>query len=691
MLACATLVVITGAALAGQMMTSCTGASAAEPVALSPDGSLRLAVGVSDSGRVFYTLHHADSPLIDTSYVSIDMKEGSIGRRSAIKSISHDSFDETWEQPWGEESKVRNNYNEMRVELAEKGSKVPAYTLVFRVFDDGIGFRYEIPETAGLDSVTIMNEDSQFRIHEDAVAWAQPWDHEYYEHLYLPAPVSRLDTVTTPLTMKVTDNLYMSIHEAALIDYAEMNLTPDSGTTTLHSYLTPWSTGEKVFASLPMQTPWRTVIVASSPGDLALSRLTLNLNEPCKIEDTSWIEPGRYVGIWWGMHMKDWTWESGPKHGATTENAKRYIDFAAANGYSGVLVEGWNKGWDGEWTKNGDKFSFTEAYDDFDLPGVAAYARSKGVRLIGHNETAGGTRNYEAQMDSAFALYHSLGMNTVKTGYVNMLLDGRELHGSQYGVRHYRKVVETAVRHNIMICNHEGVMPTGWRRTYPNIMAHEDMRGQEYDAWSPDGGNPPEHTCTLPFTRGMAGPMDFTPGTFNFNNPGLPTTHPQTTLAKQLALAVVIYSPIVMSSDKVENYEGRPEFEFLKRCPTNWDRTLFPEARIGEYVTVARKNRGGDDWYIGSITNANAHDVNLKLDFLDEDATYTARVFADGEKADFRTNPYPVTISETKVDKDGNLRLHLAPGGGAAVILTKNPVSMAKNKTKSSKQLASRR
>lgn len=654
----------------GAFLHSCIGASAGNLAETSPDGRISLNVGVTPQGRVYYTLATSERTVLDTSYVAIEMREGAIGHKSKVKNVSHSSFDETWTQVQGEEAQVRNNYNEIRVDLTEEGSAVKEYSLVFRVFDDGVGFRYEVPAQEGVDSLTIMDEHTQFNMAEDAVAWSIPWDHEYYEHLYEPSPVSKIDTVCTPVTIKVTDDLYLAIHEADLQDYASLNLVADSSSTTLHSYLTPWSTGEKVFKKAPFNTPWRTVIVAKSPGDLALSRLMLNLNEPCKIEDTSWIEPGRYVGIWWGMHMKDFTWCSGPKHGATTENAKRYIDFAAEHGYSGVLVEGWNQGWDGDWTKNGDIISYTEPYPDFDIEEVCRYAREKGTRLIGHNETAGGVRNYEAQMDSAFALYHRLGINTVKTGYVNLLLDGKELHGSQYGVRHYRKVVETAAKHHIMIVNHEGVMPTGWRRTYPNLLSHEDMRGQEYDAWSPDGGNPPEHTCMLPFTRGLAGPMDFTPGTFNYDNPGLPTTRPQTTIAKQLALAVVLYTPSVMSSDKVENYAGRPEFEFLKRCPCNWEKTLYPEASIGEYVTVARKNRGGDDWYIGSITNARPHNVEVKLDFLDPDKKYVARIFADGEKADYRTNPYPVDIHDVEVKAGDTLPLHLAPGGGSAVILT---------------------
>lgn len=653
------------------MLNGCLGASAGNLATTSPDGRIRLNVGVTPQGRVFYTLHTPERAVIDTSYVSIEMLQGRIGHKSSVRDVEHSSFDQTWQTVQGEEAQVRNHYNEMRIFLSEDDSAVKEYALVFRVFDDGVGFRYEVPAQEGVDSLTILNENSQFHLAEDAVAWSIPWNHEYYEHLYESSPVSRIDTVATPVTLKVTDDLYMAIHEADLQDYGSLNLVADSASTVLSSYITPWSTGEQAFKKAPFNTPWRTIIVGRKPADLALSRLVLNLNEPCRIDDTSWITPGRYVGIWWGMHMKDYTWEAGDRHGATTENAKRYIDFAAEHGYSGVLVEGWNIGWDGDWGSNGDKFSFTEAYPDFDIEEVCRYARSKGTRLIGHNETAGAVANYEAQMDSAFAMYNRLGINTVKTGYVNHLLDGKELHGSQYGVRHYRKVVETAARHKIMIVNHEGVMSTGWRRTYPNFISQENMRGQEYDAWSPDGGNPPEHTCTLPFTRGLAGPMDFTPGTFNFENPGLPTTHPQTTLAKQLALAVVLYTPSVMSSDMIENYQGRPEFEFLKRCPCNWDKTIYPEARIGEYVTVARKNRGGSDWYIGSITNANPHDVNLALDFLEPGSSYTARVFADGEKANFRGNPYPVDIKDIDVKAGDNLALHLAPGGGAAVILTK--------------------
>ena len=657
------------AAATTPMLQSCLKSSAATR-AVSPDGKIGVNIGIKE-GRLFYTVDRAGEAVVDTSYLAIRMLEGNIGENTRINDITHSSYDETWTQPWGEERDVRNNYNEMLVSLTEQGESPIEFSIVFRVFDDGIGFRYDIPEQPELPKVTIMDENTEFAIAEDGVAWSIPWNHEYYEHLYETSPISRLDTVCSPLTMKIKDNLYLALHEANLTDYASMNLTPVDSSTRLRTYLTPLSTGEKVVTATPMQSPWRTLIMAENPGGLMLSRLMLNLNEPCAIEDPSWCKPGRYIGIWWGMHMKDYTWEQGPKHGATTENTKRYIDFAAEHGYDGVLVEGWNKGWDGDWSANGDKFSFTEAYPDFDLEEITEYARLKGVSLIGHHETGGAAQNYEKQMEDAFSLYEKLGVNCVKTGYVNLLLDGKELHGSQYGVRHYRKVIENAAKHHIVIDNHEPVMPTGLQRTYPNLMTQEGMRGQEYDAWSPDGGNPPEHTCVLPFTRGLAGPMDFTPGTFNFTNKAQPGTRPNTTVAKQLALAVVIYSPLVMSSDQIENYAGRPEFEFIRTCPTNWDKTLVPEAKIGEYVTIVRKERDADNWYVGAITASNGRDTELDCSFLPKGQRYKATVYTDGKGASWKENPYPVEIAEIEVDSASRIPLRLADGGGAAIAITR--------------------
>lgn len=637
----------------------------------SPDGSLRVDLKVDAEGRLYYTVTRHDQTVVDSSRVGMCCREFSLGSRTKVKGVRHNSQDETWHPVWGEESEIRNHYNEMRVNLREEGERPVEYALVFRVFDDGVGFRYEIPEQKGIDSVTVMDEMTEFALAEDGVAWSIPWDHEYYEHLYEPSLVSRVDTVCTPLTVKLSDSCYVAIHEAALTDYAAMNLRLLEG-TRLTSYLTPWSTGEKVFTQCPFTTPWRTMIVAEKPGDLMLSRLMLNLNEPCAIEDTDWIEPQRYIGIWWAMHRKVNSWAQGPIHGATTENAKRYIDFAARHGYGGVLVEGWNEGWDGDWSAEGDKFSFTKAYPDFDIEEITRYAAQKGVGLIGHHETGGAAMNYENQLDSAMALCNKLGIRSVKTGYVNLLLDGKELHSSQYGVRHYRKVIETAAAHRVMIDNHEPVMPTGLQRTYPNLMTQEGVRGCEYDAWSPDGGNPPEHTVTIPFTRCLAGPVDYTPGIFNYDNPVPPYTRPQCTVAKQLALALVLYSPLQMSADMIENYEGHPEFEFLTRCPVDWARTVVPEARIGEFLTVARKDKASDDWYLGSITNASSRQSKISLDFLDPGCEYTAKIFADGKDADYRDNPYPVEIQQLPVNSTTELKLSLAKGGGAAVILSKN-------------------
>ena len=639
----------------------------------SPSGNITVTLGTGADGALYYTVRQGDTQVVDSSRVALHCQGFTLGKTPQVKGVSRTSADETWETVWGEEREIRNNYNEMRVELEEPGDTARRYAMVFRVFDDGIGFRYEVPEQASLDSITILDEETEFALADDGVAWSIPWGRAYYEALYKPSLVSHLDTVCSPVTVKMTDSLYVAIHEANLTDYASMNLHPvkKGKGTTLKSYLTPWSTGEKVFAKAPMQSPWRTMIITKTPGELLLSRVMLNLNEPCAIETTDWIEPQRYIGIWWGMHRKDYTWASGEKHGATTENTKRYMDFAAANGFGGVLVEGWNIGWDGDWTAEGDKFSFTESYPDFDIDEITRYGKEKGVRLIGHNETGGAAQNYENQLDSAFALYERLGINSVKTGYVNNLLDKKELHGSQYGVRHYRKVIETAARHHIMIDNHEPVMPTGLQRTYPNLMTQEGVRGCEYDAWSPDGGNPPEHTVTIPFTRCLAGPVDYTPGIFNYDNPVPPYTKPNCTIAKQLALSVVLFSPLQMAADMIENYENRPEFAFITSCPTTWEKTVVPEARIGEYLTVARKDRNGDDWFIGAVTNANSRQSKVKLDFLDPDAKYVAKIYADGEGADFKANPYPVAISEVPVTNESVLPISLAAGGGAAVHIHK--------------------
>lgn len=657
-------------------------AGMAADVVKSPDGRLTLTAQVK-GGKPYYSLKRGNETIICNSALGFLLDSGSFNSGFKVVRTTRNSFDETWEQPWGEERTVRNNYNELKLYLQETRGKRRQMNIVFRVFNDGIGFRYEFPEQPGLKDFKIMEELTEFSLPTDAEAWSQPTNGTiYYEALYTKEPVSKKDTVSTPMTFEVNDSLYMFIHEADLTDYASLNLTPRTrkdgfkmkngeGAVTLAAALTPWQSGVKVYASAPSVSPWRTIVIGSKPGDLITSRLILNLNEPNKIGDTSWIEPGRYIGIWWGMHMKDYTWEQGPKHGATTENTRRYIDFAAKHGFSGVLVEGWNYGWDGDWTKYGDKFDFCKPYPDYDFAGLQEYALSKGVRLIAHNETGGAAANYESQLEKAFPLYNRMGINCIKTGYVNAFLDDKELQHSQYGVRHYRKVLETAAKYKIMVVNHEPAMPSGLRRTYPNMMSGEGMRGQEYNAWSTDGGNPPYHICILPFTRGLAGPMDFTPGIFNFSNKAVPGTHPQTTIAKQLAEYVVIYSPLQMAADMIENYENHPALTFIESCPTDWEKTIVPNAEIGKYVTIARKERGGDNWFIGSVTDKDACDMELPLDFLDKGAEYLMTVYEDGPGADYRTNPYPLSIRMENVTSGSVVRLHLAPSGGAAIRIIK--------------------
>ena len=637
-------------------LTACGGGG--EETLQSPDGRLTLTAGV-ENGRAYYILKRGGEQIVASRSLGFTLADGDLLNGMKLTGTHRATFDETWVQPWGEEIEVRNHYNELTLHLQQTTESKRCMDIVFRLFDDGLGFRYVFPEQEGLKEFVIMDEETAYTFPTDARTWSIPTNStEYYEALFTPAPLSEKDTISTPATMEVNDSLYLVLHEANLTDYASLNLTP-------------WSTGEKVFASAPFVTPWRTVIVADKPGDLVLSRLMLNLNEPCRIEDTSWIEPGRYVGIWWAYHMKTHTWHQGPQHGATTAHTKKYIDFAAKHGFKGVLVEGWNYGWDGDWTAHGDKFDFCTPYPDYDLKGLAKYAADRGVRLIAHNETGGAAANYEAQLDTAYSLYRSLGINAVKTGYVNAKHDHKELQHSQYGVRHYRKVIETAAKYGIMIDNHEPAMPTGLQRTYPNLMTQEGLRGQEWNAWSADGGNPPEHTCTLPFTRGLAGPMDFTPGIFNFENPAMPGTHPHTTLAKQLALYVVLFSPLQMAADVIDNYEGKPAFSFITSCPTTWAQTLVPHAKIGEYVTTVRRDRNSSNWFVGSITNAEPRTLQLPLDFLEAGANYKATIYADGEGADYETNPYPVQITEQEVNADTTLTLQLAAGGGVAIRIEK--------------------
>lgn len=636
----------------------------------SPDQSIRVTVQLV-KGKVFYQIMKNEHSVIAPSSIGLKFRNiPNFTDNFIVVKSSTSSYDSTWEQPWGEQRWVRNHYNELKLDLKDRSNRM--LQLIFRAFNDGVGMRYHIPAQPGIDSLIIMDELTEFNFKQDEKAWWIPVhrDNSYYESIYRLTPMSQIDTANTPITFELSNGLYLAIHEANLTDYASMTLQKQQGNGFV-SCLIPWSNGVKVYAKAPMNTPWRIFIIGNTPGDLVTSTLMLNLNEPCVIKDISWIKPAKYIGIWWGMHMGTYTWSQGPNHGATTANTVRYIDFAAKNGFNGVLVEGWNYGWDGQWYVDGSKFSFTQPYPDFDLEYLAQYAQSKNVQLIGHHETGGAVSNYEKQMEEAFQLYNRLGIRYVKTGYVNKYLDGKEWHDSQFGVRHYRKVVELAAKYQINIDNHEPIKPTGICRTYPNLMTQEGARGQEYDAWSPDGGNPPSHTTILPFTRMLAGPFDFTPGTFNFSNPANPNTRVQTTLAKQLALFVVIYSPLQMASDMPENYEGKPAFEFIKRVPCDWEKTIVPQAKIGEYVVMVRKDRNTDNWYVGAITNEKGREMSLKLDFLEPNIQYTAHIFADGDAADWKNNPYDIKIYSIPVRNTDEIPLKLAAGGGVAIEIVK--------------------
>ena len=629
----------------------------------SPDGTLTVTVGV-DGGRAWYQVMRGQEIVIRPSALGFVLKDGDLKDHFKMGKVSRSSLDETWTQPWGEDAVVRNHYNEMKVRLNENRGKKRYIDVVFRAFDDGVAFRYEYPRQRGLEEFVIMDEATQFVLPTDAQAWSIPALTPYYEGIYTRELVSRKDSISGPVALEVADSLYMAIMEANLTDYSTMNLAADG--TTLTVALVPWQNGDKVRVGDTRVTPWRAIIIGRKPADILLSRMALNLNEPCRIEDTSWLKPTKYVGIWWALQKQRWTWSQGERHGATTENTQRYIDFAASHGFGGVLVEGWNYGWDTDWTRHGDQFSFTRSYPDYDFEGLCRYARERGVRIIAHNETGGAAQNYENQMEDAFTLYVSLGINTVKTGYVNPHFYNGELQHSQWGIRHFRKVIETAARHHLMIVNHEGAMPSGIQRTWPNLIGTESMRGQEYNAFDRAGGNPPYHECILPFTRGLGGPMDFTPGIFDYRNDAVPGTRPQTTLAHQLAEYVVIYSPGHMAADQIEHYEHQPAFKFIEEVPTNWERTLVPHAAMGRYVTYVRQERGTRNWYVGSVTDSEARDLSLSLDFLDN-GKYQAIIYEDGPGADYRDNPYPMTIRRLEVDNLTTLHFHLATGGGVAI------------------------
>jgi len=652
---------------------------------VSPDGRNVVTVSVRD-GSLWYSVDREGKPILLPSRLGFDFRGAPpLGDSVRIVDSARTKADETWTQPWGEVARVRDQHNELRVTAEETTSRRRRFVVAFRAFDDGVAFRYEFPEQPGLGEFEIMDERTEFTFADNARAWWIPSNKprlDRSEFLFAASPLSTLDSIQTPVTLELRDgHTAVVIHEANLVDYPRMFLAGRGMENySLRAALAPMADGVKARGRTPFQTPWRTIQIANTVKELAPSLLGLKLNPPSVIANTSWIKPMKYVGIWWGMHMNIWTWSSGPKHGATTENAKRYIDFAAKNGFGGVLVEGWNVGWDGDWIANRNAFSFTKAYPDYDLPGVAAYARQKGVKLIVHNETSGGLANYERQLDSAYTLYRSLGVDAIKTGYVTDTMGGNNSHYSQVVVRHHRKVIETAAKYGIMVDVHEPIHDTGERRTYPNMMSREGARGQEYNAWSSDGGNPPEHETILFFTRLLDGPMDFTPGIFDIQlkrATGTPRSyaepHVRTTLAKQLALYVVLYSPVQMAADLIENYEGQPAFKFIKDVAVDWDTTRVIDGKIGDYVIVARRERNAQSWYIGAITDEEGRTFDVPLSFLAPGKKYVAEIYADGPGANWATNPLPVAVSSKSVDSTSRLHMVLAPGGGQAVRIRPAP------------------
>ena len=608
-----------------------------------------------------------------------------------LSEVSRNRVDSSWEQPWGEQRIIRDHHNELVVKYTDINNAQNIFYVRARAFDEGIGFRYEVPADSSRDITRELTEFNFLNSHQATAYWIPGQGRERYEYLYRTTPLQEVDKAHTPFTVEYTDGTHIAVHEAALVDYAGMSIQRQA-LGMFSAYLAPRADGVLVKKNGSFVTPWRTITIGDEAVDLVNSFMALNLNEPSKIEDTSWINPGKYIGIWWGMHIDKFTWGSGPKHGATTERTMAYMDFAAEHGFDGVLVEGWNVGWDGNWIANSELFSFTESYPDFDLKRVHEHSLSTGVKLIGHHETSGGISNYEAQMEDGFALYQKMGVEQIKTGYVafGQNLKNRDEQGvmryeftdSQDVVNHFIHNVKTAAQYQLSINTHESVKDTGLRRTHPNWISRESARGQEYNSgWAPP--NPPEHLPIMAFTRMLSGPMDFTPGIFDFDYErehgggpewgDKPYTRPLSTLARQLAQYVVIYSPIQMAADLPENYLAKPEpFQFIKDVPTDWETSIALQGSVADYVVFARKEKShrhysGNDWYLGALTNEDERVINVPLNFLDKGQRYEAQIYRDGDKADWRTNPYDMVIEKKTVTQEDTMTIPLAAAGGVAV------------------------
>ncbi|HAG16710.1 MAG TPA: alpha-glucosidase [Bacteroidales bacterium] len=647
----------------------------------SPNGQLNLSFYLNEKGIPAYFLHYKNQMVLDTSTIAIVLKNApSIQENFTAIESSHRSFNEVWEPVWGENKRIKNQYNELRIHLQENTDLKRAFFIVFKLYDDGIGFRYEFPVQKNMDSVIILDEQTQFHLTADHLAWWIPADYDSYEYHYSKSKLTEINAVdagyvqrhdrncgnlhavNTPLTLKTLTGLYLSFHEANLRNYSEMTLAVKDD-FVLQSELVPALNGNTVELTTPFVTPWRTVQIAENAIDLVKSNLILNLNEPNVLENTDWIKPLKYNGVWWEMHIGKSSWDFGTgKHGANTENTKRYIDFASKNNIQGVLVEGWNTGWE-NWD---DKiFSLTEPYPDFDMEEIVRYAKKHGVNLIGHHETFGNVAYYDSIVETAFQYYNKLGIQYVKTGYASGIIP-KEHHHSQYMVNHYQKVVELAAKYQIMIDAHEPIKATGLCRTYPNMMTREGAKGMEYNAWG--DGNPPSHSTILPFTRCLGGSLDYTPGIFDIQfKSERKDQYVRSTLANQLALYVVLYSPLQMVADLPENYEGNPAFEFIREVPTDWDSTLILNGEIGEFITIVRKEKNSENWFLGSITNENKRNLTITFDFLTKDKEYLAKIYQDDEKSHWFRAPTLYTIKEQKVNSSTTMNLTLAEGGGAAI------------------------
>ncbi|MBT8386385.1 MAG: glycoside hydrolase family 97 protein [Ignavibacteria bacterium] len=656
----------------------------------SPDNKLEVNFFLNNNGQMNYFIDFGGKSAIDTSSFGFDFNDQKpFGTNLEIINSSFFTFDSTWETVWGEQRFIKNNYNELKVELKEKGKDGRKCVVEFRVFNDGIGFRFEFPAQKNLNDFVIVDENTQFNLTANHTCWWTPGDWDIYEHLFNTTRFKEIDAlskrgheslaqtyipenaVNTPITMKTDDGIYISILEANLTNYSDMTLKVDKENFLLQSELVGNDAGIKVKIKTPFVTPWRLILIGDEASDLVSSRTILNLNEQNVLDDVSWIKPIKYMGIWWEMHLGKSTWDmKSGRHGATTENAKRHIDFASNNGIGALLIEGWNTGWDhylGS-EKREFIFDFVTPYPDYDLKEVVRYAKEKGVEIIMHHETYTDILAYEQRLDTAFSLCKSLGIHAVKTGYVGQILPDGEYHHGQWMVNHYRKVMKKAAAYEIMVNVHEPIKPTGIRRTYPNLMSAEGLRGQEFNAWSSDGGNPPEHLAIVPFTRMLAGPIDFTPGIFNIKlDKYKPDNQINTTLAHQLALYVVIYSPLQMAADLPANYEGHPAFQFIKDVGVDWDTSIVLNGEIGDFITIARKERNNDKWFLGSISDENERTIDISLNFLDEGKKYTATIYSDAEDSHWDKNPTMYKITKKTVHSFDSLNLEIAAGGGTAI------------------------